>query len=200
MANLPIALPESIQPAFLRAMDPTRKVVAGIAALGPIDGRDVLVIDADGGPIVDGLRAAGARVHYAALTRPLRLDATDASVDVVVGLWTAFRGVASADIAEAERVLRPEGRLLVVHHYGRDDVARLLGDLPEFGAWSHRSGPFLTGGFRVRVVHCFWEFDSLEDTAAFLDAAFGERGSALAASLKRPRLSWNVAIYHRTRS
>ncbi len=30
-------------------------------------------------------------------------------------------------------------------------------------------------------------------------AGFGERGEALAAVLKRPRLSWNVAIYHRAR-
>jgi hypothetical protein len=200
MANLPISLAADLQPAFVRAMDPADKIATAVAALGPVGDRDVLVIDADGGPVVDGLRAAGARIQQAALTVPLRLAAADGSVDVVVALWTAFRGVDAADVAEVERVLRPDGRLLVVHHYGRDDVARLLGDLPEFGPWSHRSGPFLTGGFRVRVVHCFWEFASLEETAAFLLAAFGERGSALAATLKRPRLSWNVAIYHRTRS
>ena len=32
---------------------------------------------------------------------------------------------------------------------------------------------------------------------SFLGDAFGERGVALGAELKRPRLSWNVAIYHR---
>ena len=105
----------------------------------------------------------------------------------------------AAEMAEVDRVLRPDGRLLVVHDYGRDDVSHLLGDRPEYGAWSHRSGPFLTGGFRVRVVHCFWEFASLEDAGAFLGAAFGAAGSEVAATLKRPRLSWNVAIYHRTR-
>jgi SAM-dependent methyltransferase len=199
MADLPLSLDPDLQPAFLRALDPAAKLVAALGALGPVSGRDVLVVDTAGGPVVDGLHAAGARLGHAARTTPQRFDAADASADVVLGLWSAFRGVDRAEMTEVDRVLRPDGRLLVVHHYGRDDVARLRGDQPEYGAWSHRSGPFLTGGFRVRVVHCFWEFASLEETATFLGAAFGATGSELAATLKRPRLSWNVAIYHRTR-
>ena len=66
--------------------------------------------------------------------------------------------------------------------------------------WSRREGPFLRGGgFKIRVLHCFWTFESLEDTRAFLEEAFGERGVAVAAGLRRPRLSWNVAVYHRWR-
>jgi hypothetical protein len=87
----------------------------------------------------------------------------------------------------------------VVHDYGRDDVSRLNGERPEYGAWSRRTGPFLRGGFRVRVLHCFWEFQSPEVLTQFLTAAFGESGASVAASLKRPRLSYNIAIYHRTR-
>ena len=109
------------------------------------------------------------------------------------------RGVDPRDLAEADRVLRPDGRLLVVHDYGRDDVSRLRGDLPEYGLWSRRDGPFLSAGFRIRVVHCFWTFASLEAMTAFLGGAFGEVGAALAATLKRPRLSYNVAVYHRSR-
>lgn len=199
MADLPLSLPAELEPAFVRALDPAGKVVAALAALGPVDDRDLLVVDAAGGPIVGGLRAAGARLSMARLTAPLRFEVADSSVDVVLGLWSAFRGVDATDIAEVDRVLRPNGRLLVLHDYGRDDVARLRGDQPEYGAWSHRSGPFLTGGFRVRVVHCFWEFGSLEEAATFLGAAFGAKGSELASGLKRPRLAWNVAIYHRTR-
>jgi hypothetical protein len=49
------------------------------------------------------------------------------------------------------------------------------------------------------VVHCFWEFDSQDAATKFLADAFAEAGAALAATLKRPRLSYNVAVYHRSR-
>ena len=200
MSDLPLSMAADPEPAFVRALDPQGKVVAALAALGPIDGRDVLVVDATGGPFVDGLRSGGAHLTSAPLCAPLRFDGADGSADVVIGLWSAFRGVDLTEIAEVDRVLRPGGRHLIVHDYGRDDVSHLLGERPEYGAWSHRSGPFLTGGFRVRVVHCFWEFATQEDCSALLAAAFGAVGAEVAAGLKRPRLSWNVAIYHRTRS
>lgn len=199
MSDLPIQLPSSLEAAFLGALDPPGKLAAAIDALGPVGDRDVLVIDATGGPIVSALIASGARVTQAQLTKPLKLDAADGSIDVVLGLWSAFRGVDSREIAEVDRVLRPGGRHLAVHDYGRDDVSRLHGDRPEYGAWSQRTGPFLTGGFRVRVVHCFWEFETAEQTTAFVTEAFGETGATVASTLKRPRLSWNVAVYHRTR-
>lgn len=200
MSDLPVALPSELEPAFLRAFDPAGKIGAAIDALGPVRDRDVLVVDATGGPVVEALTAVGARLTFAALSTPFGLPAGDASVDVVLGLWSAFRGVDAAELREVDRVLRPEGRHLVVHDYGRDDVRQLGDDRPEYGAWSQRTGPFLTGGFRVRVVHCFWEFESQEETSRFLAAAFPDRGPALADTLKRPRLSYNVAIYHRSRS
>jgi hypothetical protein len=113
-------------------------------------------------------------------------------------MWSAFRGPASPDIAEAARILRPGGRLLAVHDYGRDDVAGLRGDLEEYDSWSRRDGPFLRAGFKIRVLHCWWTFRSLAEARSFLGAAFGEAGTALAARLTRPRLSYNVAVYHRT--
>jgi hypothetical protein len=200
MSDLPVSLPAELEPAFLAAFDPPGKLVAAIDALGPTAGRDVLVVDATAGPVLDGLRARGARIASLPATAPLRLDAADGSADVVLGLWSAFRGVDRADTAEVDRVLRPGGRHLVVHDYGRDDVSRLgEADRPEYGGWSHRFGPFLSGGYRVRVVHCFWEFESLEAVADFLAAAYGDPGAALATTLKRPRLSYNVAVYHRSR-
>ena len=200
MSDLPVSLRPELEPGFLAALDRPGKLVAALEALGPVADRDVLVVDAAGGPVVDGLRTTGARVSTARLSSPLRLRVADASVDGVIGLWSAFRGVDARELGEVDRVLRPGGRHLAVHDYGRDDVSRLYGpDRPEYGPWSHRSGPFLTGGFRVRVVHCFWEFDSAEAATAFLTAAFGAEGSSVAATLKRPRLSWNVAVYHRSR-
>ena len=124
----------------------------------------------------------------------------DASVDAVVGLWSAFRAPADAEAAEADRILRPGGRLLIVHDYGRDDVSRILGDRPEYPDWGRRSGWFLRHGFRLRVVHCFWTFATLDDARSFVVEAFPETGAIVADGLKRPRLSYNVAVYHRTRA
>ena len=162
VSRLPVSLPRALEPAFLAAFDPPGKLVRTIDALGPVADRDVLVVDAADGPIVGALAEEGARLTHEALTDPFRLAAADGSSDVVLGLWSAFRGVSAADLAEVDRVLRPEGRHLVVHDYGRDDVSRLYGERPEYGPWSHRAGPFLAGGFRVRVVHCFWEFESVD--------------------------------------
>jgi hypothetical protein len=200
MSDLPVALPARLEELFFAAFDRAGKLVAAIDALGPIADRDVLVVGATGGPIVAGLAAAGARLTSTEPAAPFRLDAPDESADVVLGLWSTFRGVDPAETAEVDRVLRPGGRHLAVHDYGRDDVSGLHGDRPEYGTWSHRTGPFLSGGFRVRVVHCFWEFESQEAATSFLRDAFGETGAAVAARLKRPRLSYNVAVYHRSRS
>jgi len=199
VSDLPISLPGSLEPAFRAAFDPPGKLAAALDALGPMAGREVLIVDAAAGPVVDALRATAGHLTSAPLVEPLRFDLPAGSRDAVVGLWSSFRGVVPNDVAEVDRVLRPGGRQLVVHDYGRDDVSRLHDERPEYGAWSHRSGPFLTGGFRVRVVHCFWEFPDLDATRAFLDAGFGERGRALGETLRRPRLSYNVAIYHRSR-
>jgi hypothetical protein len=104
-----------------------------------------------------------------------------------------------AELAEADRVLRPSGRLMVIHDYGRDDISRLRGaELPEYTTWSRRDGPFLKGGFKIRVVHCFWTWPSIEAAQTGL-AAFGPKGQELAGALNRPRVSWNIAIYHRSR-
>ena len=146
MSDLPLSLPAALDPAFVDALDPPGKLVAALESLGPIADRDVLVVDAAAGPIVRALGATGARITHAPAGRPLKLPAADGSADVVLGLWSAFRGVAQNEVVEVNRVLRPGGRHLVVHEYGRDDVSRLLGNRPEYGAWSQRTGPFLTGG------------------------------------------------------
>jgi hypothetical protein len=199
VSDLPIPLRPDLAGRLASALDVEGKILRGLEALGPVAGRDVLLVDGTAPAVFSGLGALGARVRDGGVMGPFRSDLTDSSVDVVVGLWSAFRGVDPAEIGEADRILRDGGRLLVVHDYGRDDVSRLLGDRPEYGSWSRRNGPFLTSGFRVRVLHCFWTFESPEAMSSFLGDAFGQAGAALAATLKRPRLSYNVAIYHRTR-
>ena len=204
MSDHPYPFGPDLAARFEAAFDRAGKIFRGLEALGSgeapatLAGRDVVLVDATGGPIRRGLAAAGARIVDAPLSLPLRLALPDASADVVIGLWSAFRGRVPTEVVEVDRVLRPGGRHLVVHDYGRDDVSRILGSRPEYGTWSQRGGPFLSGGFRVRVLHCFWDFDSPEATTAFLDEAFGPAGATVAATLKRPRLSYNVAIFHRS--
>ena len=198
MADLPIDLETGLSEHLARILDVEGKIPRAIEALGPVEGRDVVVVDGSAGLRARQLTDLGARVTLVDSSGPAPFAAPDGSADVVVGLWSAFRGDGLADIEHAARLLRPGGRLLAIHDYGRDDVAELRGERPEYGPWTRRDGPFLGSGFKIRVVHCWWTFASLEEARTFLDAAFGEPGRQLAGRLTRPRLSYNVAVYHRT--
>lgn len=201
MSDLPIHLDPPLAKRLGRALDVEGKIGRALEALGPIVGRDVVVVGS-GEAEARRLTELGSRltpVDPLDSDRPMSWPLPDASADAIVAEWSGFRGVDEHEIAESERILRPSGRLLVVHDYGRDDVSKLRGNLPEYGVWSRRDGPFLRSGFRLRVLHCFWTFESMDEAQSFLRDAFGELGRAVADSLKRPRLSYNVAIYHRSR-
>lgn len=198
MADLPIDLAPGLSERLTRALDVEGKIPRALEVLGPVGGRDVALVDGAGGIRARQLTDLGARVTLVESSGPAPFDAPDHSADVLVAYWSAFRGDAPDQIAQAERILRPGGRLLVIHDYGRDDVAGLRGDLPEYGLWSRRDGPFLRHGFKIRVVHCWWTFESLDLARGFLDEGFGEAGRDLASRLTRPRLSYNIAVYHRT--
>ncbi len=197
--DLPFNVPAPYQATVEAALDREGKIDRALDALGPLTGRDVVALD-PGAARAARWAAAGARLTTISGGLPGDTRTLAAgTADVVVSAWSGFRGVDPAELAEADRLLRPTGRLLVIHDYGRDDLATLRGDQPEYGAWTRRDGPFLTNGFRVRVIHCFWTFDDLEIAGSFVTAAFGDAGRRFAAELKRPRLSWNVALYHRSR-
>jgi hypothetical protein len=220
VADLPIDLANDLADRLLRSFDLEGKIPRALDALGPLGDRDVVLVDGARGVRARHLVELGARLTI--LERPELLAGLQAaladlagvrvapgsaqdlglpagSADAIVAYWSAFRAPSEAEVAEAERVLRPGGRLLVVHDYGRDDVSRMRGDLPEYGSWGRRDGWYLRNGFRIRVIHAFWTFGSIEDANALLTDAFGEAGKAIGLSLRRPRLSYNVAIYHRTR-
>jgi SAM-dependent methyltransferase len=182
---------------LLGSLDVEGKVPRAIEALGPVGGRDVVLLG-DGRTRARQLEALGARVISMGDWTG-RIDLPDDSADAIVSFWSGFRTASLEELREADRVLRHDGRLLVVHDYGRDDVSRLRGDLPEYGTWSRRNGWFLKNGFRIRVVHCFWTFDSMDAAGSFLVDTFGPVGSAVVETLKRPRLTYNIAIYHRSK-
>jgi SAM-dependent methyltransferase len=201
VADLPFQLEAPLAQRLRAAADLEGKIPRALEALGPLAGRRVGFIDVPDGPLLDVLRGAASEALSIPAAGPFRIDRPDGSLDAVLSLWSAFRGVDPRDLAEVDRVLAPDGRLLIVHDYGRDDVCGLgEPDAPEYGVWSRREGPFLRGGgFKIRVLHCFWTFSTIDEAQAFLSEAFGERGATVAATMRRPRLAWNVAIYHRWR-
>ncbi|HEX7492142.1 MAG TPA: hypothetical protein VF337_10620 [Candidatus Limnocylindrales bacterium] len=203
-ADLPTA---DLEEAFLRVVDVEGKLTAALEDLGPVADRDVVLLDAGNGHRVRQLGEIGARLtavpfpdssdQAAALALVAALPPGEA--DVVVVPWSEMAMPGSAFLAAAEGLLRPSGRLLLVHDYGRDDVWQLRPHLRDrLVEWSQRRGPFLGNGFRVRVIHCWWTFESIERARELLGAAFGEAGVEVADKMKRPRLEYQVAIYHRS--
>jgi hypothetical protein len=189
-------LPEPL----VRAVDVEGRVPAALEALGPVTGRDVAVLDALDGPGPRRLLALGAWVR----TPPDGAlgGLPDASADVLVAWRTGFYPLGDGwrdDLAQAGRVLRGAGRLLVVKDYGRDEVTPLFGDevrARRLVSYSHPKGPFLGAGFRVRVLHCWWRWETQDEAAHELAAWFGDVGRSVAQAMRRPRLSYKVAVYH----
>ena len=190
--------------ALAQVFDREGRIGRAIEALGPVADRDVVLLDGDGGRRQAELEAAGARVR--AIEDLEAGPLPEASADVVVGYWTGLGLGAAAEPGTSvalERLLRADGRLLLVEDYGRDDLRALYADREREArlvAASDRRGPMLGGGFRTRTIHCTWSFPSLEAAADLLAALFPETGPDLATGLTRPRLEHKVAVYHRSRS
>jgi hypothetical protein len=197
-----VRLPDPIlRERLAAAIDREAKIPRALAELGQVEGRSVVVLEAE-----EGLRARQLGELGASVTASPPADSAaipTGSADVLVTCWSAIRPgeeEAAGQVAEAMRILSPAGRLLVVHDYGRDDVTSLLGSRDreaQLTGWSDRRGPFLVNGFKVRVLHCWWSWDTVDEGAALLRDAFGAAGAAIAATMRRPRLAYKVAIYHR---
>ena len=207
MPDLSAALPTTeLEAAFLGVVDVEGKLIAAREDLGPVAGRDVVVLDAGRGYLERQLTAVGARVTAVAfpdgrdaMVRALLAGLPAAEADVVVVPWSELATPDSTLVGAAERLLRPGGRLMLVHDYGRDDVWSLWpARRDRLVLWSQRRGPFLGAGFRVRVIHCWWTFESVDRARELLEAGFGEAGVELAGRMKRPRLEYQVAVYHRS--
>jgi hypothetical protein len=208
MPDLSAALPTvELEEAFLRVVDVEGKLTAALEDLGPVAARDVVLLDAGRGCRERQLSEIGARLT--AVPFPDLCDEATAvsliaalppgEADVVVVLWSEHAVPGSAFVDAAESLLRPGGRLLLVHDYGRDDVWLLWPRLRDRHVeWSQRRGPFLGAGFRIRVIHCWWTFESIESARELLGAAFGEAGLEVAGRMKRSRLEYQIAIYHRS--
>ena len=98
------------------------------------------------------------------------------------------------------RRVRPGGRILALHDYGRDDIRTLIDTAARSGPSSspdRHESPFLAGGWKIRVIHCYWTFADLDEARAFAES-FGDRARSVAQALTRPRLAHNIAVFHRT--
>jgi hypothetical protein len=202
VADLPFPIPEGLRAAMAGYADAEGKIPRTLDRLGQLADHDVVVLDGDGAMRRRQLADLGARVTPSGPGLP------DASADAVVSFWSAFRpssdgsaGNAEADLTEADRLLRPDGRLLVVHDYGRDDLSRVLPEerAQSLIAWSRRDGWFPRHGFRIHVIHAFWTFPDLARMWSTVDALFGPDARRLLGDLHRPRLSWKVVVYDRLR-
>ncbi len=199
MTDFPPELPEALAPRLAAVLDIEGKLPRALDALGPVRERDVVLVGG-GERRAEELTKLGGRVRIIDSLTGDGAALPPAETDLVVSLWSAFRGLDREELDEARRLARPSGRLLVVHDYGRDDVSQLFDGQPprpEYGPWSRRDGPFLGAGFKVRVIHCWWTFPDLDEARDVLGDGFGEAGRRLASEMKRPRLSYNVAVYHR---
>lgn len=186
---------------LLRAVDAEGKIPRALEAHGPFADRDVVLFGASP-ERARWLTEAGARVTIVAEPAGPGHWPPAAGADVVVAFWAVFDGPDRAEqLTQAQRLLRPDGRLLVVLDYGRDDLDVVRG--PERTAslvdWSRRDGWFLSRGFRVRVIHTFWHFETIEKGGELLRAAYGPAAEPAISRLRRPRLAHNVALYHWTR-
>jgi SAM-dependent methyltransferase len=134
---------------------------------------------------------------------PAALPLRDGAVDIVLhGLIEASDASLPA-VAEALRVLRPGGRLVVVGYYGRDDVAALLE--PEVVAHARqatqrRTGWWLRHGFRIKVVHARLDLRDSEASYAILPRLYGDRGRAFLMTAHPPMPELKLGLYHLEKS
>lgn len=130
---------------------------------------------------------------------PTAIPLRDGAVDIVLTSLIDPDDTSLAAVKEARRVLRPGGRLIVIGHYGRDDVAALLE--PEvvdrvMESTQRRTGWWLRNGFKIKVVHARLDLGDARTAFELLPRLFGDRGRAYLMSAHRSSLRLNLGLYH----
>jgi SAM-dependent methyltransferase len=209
-----------------RAIDPERKVLAALERIVPLGGRRIADVgtgighypmllarrtgrtygfESDPELLAEARRRASAS-HQPNLRivegKPTALPLRDAAVDIVLTSRIDADDASLPAVAEAMRVLRPGGRLIVIGYYGRDDVSALLE--PEVVAHAReatqrRTGWWLRHGFKIKVVHARIDLGDAETAHELLPRLYGDRGRAYLMGPHRSSLRLNLGLYHRER-
>ena len=118
---------------------------------------------------------------------PIRTGAADG----LYATWAYFfpkHHDVTAGLAEADRVVKPGGPIVIVDNLGGDEFTALADrDIttdPDFWA---------ADGFEMSVVDTAFEFDTLDDARVLLGLFFGERGHGGAAQ----SLTFRVGVFAR---
>ena len=207
-------------------VDPERKVLAALERITPLSGKRIADVGTGIGhyPVLlarrtgrtygieadDALRDAARRraadIHQPNIRivagEPERLPLRDGAVDVVLSGTIEPDDSSLAAVAEAMRVLRQGGRLVVLGYYGRDDLASLLE--PEvvahaLEATQRRTGWWLRNGFKIKVVHTRLDVSDHETALDLLPRLYGDRGRAFLMGPHPDSLVLKLGLYHRAR-
>jgi SAM-dependent methyltransferase len=207
-------------------IDPDRRVLAALERIVPLSGKRIADVGTGIGhyPILlarrtgrtygieqrPELREVARRRADAAHQPNIRiveggadhLPLRDGAVDVVLSgeIEPDDRWLPAVD--EAMRVLRPNGRLVVMGYYGRDDLGGLLD--PEVverarEATQRRSGWWLQHGFKIKVVHSRIDLHDDRTARELLPRLYGERGRAFLAGPHPLSLRLRLGLYHLAR-
>lgn len=205
------------------AIDPDRKVLAALERIVPVSGKRIADVGTGIGHYPMLLARRTGRTYGVESNQELlaeaRRRATDShqpNIRIVEGVATSLplrdRAVdivltslidpddgSLPAIDEARRVLRPGGRLIVIGHYGRDDVSALLE--PEVvehvvEATRRRTGWWLRHGFKIKVVHARLDLGDAVTAHDLLPRLYGDRGRAYLMSAHGPSLRLNLGLFH----
>jgi SAM-dependent methyltransferase len=222
-------LPSGLEPdaALLASLgdvfDPDRRVLAALERIVPISGKRIADVGTGIGhyPLLLARRTGRtygiedqpellrvARERADATHQPnirivegsgVHLPLRDGAVDIVLSGEIEAHDRWLPAIDEAARVLRPNGRLVVIGYYGRDDLVNLLD--PEavdraMEATQRRTGWWLQHGFKIKVVHARIDLGDEATAADLLPRLYGERGRAFLAETHPLSLRVRLGLYH----
>jgi len=205
------------------AIDPDRKVLTALEKIVPLSGKRIADvgtgighypmllarrtgrtygIESDPSLLAEARRrAVGSHQPNIRIVEgaPTSLPLRDGAVDIVLTSLIEPDDTSLPAVAEARRVLRPGGRLIVIGHYGRDDVAALLE--PEvidhiMESTQRRTGWWLRNGFKIKVVHARLDLGGSRMAHELLPRLYGDRGRAYLMGAQRASLRLNLGLYH----